>query len=91
MRRSAGELSPARFSGRASWWWTWFRARRLSAMSQSRMPHLPTLAISLSAFLLIGFLLQPSREALYVLAFLLMAVVVEVTYRRMDDANSHRP
>ena len=63
---------------------------RLYAMSQSRRPHLPTLAISLSSLLLIGFVLQPSREVLYLLAFILMAIVVEVTYRRMDDMDRRR-
>lgn len=59
----------------------------LSAMSSSRRPHLPTLAIGLSLFIAIGWLLQPSREVLYLLAFVVMAVVVEVTYRRIDDAS----
>jgi len=54
------------------------------------MPHIPTLAISLSLLLLIGLLLQPSRGVLYSLVVILMAIVVEVTYRRLDDMDRRR-
>jgi hypothetical protein len=57
---------------------------------QSRLPHIPTLAISLSLLLLIGLLLQPSRGVLYLLVVILMAIVVEVTYRRLDDTDRGR-
>ena len=60
---------------------------RLSAIHGSRRPHLPTLAIGLSLFIAIGWLFQPSRGVLYLLAFVVMAVVVEVTYRRIDDTS----
>ena len=59
-------------------------------MSPSRRPHFPTLAIGLSLFIAIGWLLEPSREVLYLLAFVVMAVVVEVTYRRIDGASGRR-
>jgi len=54
------------------------------------MPHIPTLAISLSLLLLIGLLFQPSRGVLYLLVVILMAIVVEVTYRRLDDVDRRR-
>jgi hypothetical protein len=60
-------------------------------MSESHMPDIPTLTIGMSLFLAIGWMFQPSRDVLFLMAFILLAVVTEVTYRRMDDrSDSHR-
>jgi hypothetical protein len=53
-------------------------------MSRSHMPHIPSLTIGLSLFIMIGWVFRPSTDVLYLLAFVLMVVVVEITYRRMD-------
>jgi hypothetical protein len=54
-------------------------------MQRSHMLDIPTLTIGMSLFLVIGWVFQPPRDVLYPMAFVLLAVVIEVTYRRMDS------
>jgi hypothetical protein len=54
------------------------------------MPHIPSLTIGMSLFLLIGWTFQPSRDVLYLMAFVLMAVVADMTYRRLDSQDNRR-
>lgn len=54
-------------------------------MTSSRRPHAPTLAIGMALFLLVGWTLEPSRDVIYLMAFVLMAAVTHMTYRRIDS------
>jgi hypothetical protein len=53
-------------------------------MRASRRPEIPSLTIGLSLLLAIGWIAKPATAALYLIAFVLMVVVVERTYRRID-------